>query len=84
MSLAALLVGLGLVVLWGVYVTRPFRRPSLDEQIEVWVAEVDVQARAVPQEEAPTVSACPACGRPLREDYSFCPGCGTPLREEAS
>ncbi len=81
MSLTALFVGLGLIVLWGVYVTRPFRRPSLDEQIEAWVAEVDGQARAAPPEET-TVSACPACGRPLHEDYRFCPGCGTPLSEE--
>jgi NADH pyrophosphatase NudC (nudix superfamily) len=82
MSLAALLVGLGVAVLWGVYVTRPFRRPSLDEQIEAWVAEVDVRPATVPGEE-PAVGACPACGRPLREDYRFCPGCGAPLSEEA-
>ncbi len=78
MSIGAVLVGVGLALLVGAYLARPFRSPmDPDRAIERWVAE----ARRAERQEAGRegVNYCPKCGRHVHPDDRFCAGCGNPL-----
>jgi hypothetical protein len=83
MSGGSILVGLALSLVVIAYLARPFRpaqaRADLDRAIEVWLARLEVERPAAPQEEAERADFCPQCGRRAGPDDRFCAGCGRPL-----
>jgi hypothetical protein len=91
MSIGAVLVGTGALVVVVAYVAQPFRRATggagLDRAIETWVAQVRnggaVGERAQMSSgsgEASVIKFCPKCGRRVAADDRFCSGCGKRLR----
>ena len=84
MSIGTVLVGIGVVLLVGAYLARPFRKGEmdLDRAIETWVAQVrSGEQQEETEPEATPTNYCPQCGRRARPDDRFCSGCGTQLQE---
>jgi hypothetical protein len=92
MSLNAILVGIGLLVVVVAYVARPFRTASNganpQRAIEFWVAQIlegeglspGVGEPAGPDAGPDAINYCPECGRRVAGGDRFCSGCGTRLR----
>jgi hypothetical protein len=87
MGIGSVLVGIGIALIVGAYLARPFRRVSapadIDQAIEAWVAQVHpgkvTVSTAPPERDVEAVNFCPQCGRRVSHDDRFCSGCGTQL-----
>jgi hypothetical protein len=96
MSIGAILVGMGALIVVVAYVARPFRAATisgdLDRTIEAWVARardeegVGRRTEARGERSGPVggeseaINFCPQCGRQVAPDDRFCSGCGTQVR----
>jgi hypothetical protein len=87
MGIGSVLVGIGVALIVGAYLARPFRKVSapanIDRAIEAWVAQVDtgkaVSGTGAPERDGEPVNFCHQCGRRVGPDDRFCSGCGTQL-----
>jgi hypothetical protein len=90
MGIGSVLVGIGVALIVGAYLARPFRKVSapadVDQTIETWVAQVRaVEATSgtdLPARDATPVNFCPQCGRRVSHDDRFCSGCGRQLSRD--
>ena len=87
MGIGSVLVGIGVALIVGAYLARPFRKVSapadIDRAIDGWVAQVDPGRAASPtgasERGGEPVNFCHQCGRRVGPDDRFCSGCGTQL-----
>jgi hypothetical protein len=95
MSVGAILVGIGALLVVVSYIVRPFRTATrsghIDRVIEAWVARVRGEEKTNGRAgtrgehlgsvdaEAAPINFCPQCGRRVMADDRFCSGCGTRL-----
>jgi len=96
MSIGAILVGIGALLVVVSYVARPFRSAAssgdMDRVVEAWVArarggeknngrtETRGEHPGSADAEAAPINFCPQCGRRVAADDRFCSGCGDRLR----
>ncbi len=89
MGIGSVLVGIGVALIVGVYLARPFHKVSapadMDQAIETWVAQVHTgkttSGTVPPERDVEAVNFCPQCGRRVGHGDRFCSGCGTQLSE---
>ena len=87
MGIGSVLVGIGVALIVGAYLARPFRKVSapadVDQTIETWVAQVRpgkaTSGTDLPERDTAPVNFCPQCGRRVSPDDRFCSGCGRQL-----
>jgi len=95
MSIGAILVGIGALLVVVAYVARPFRAATtggdLDRAIEGWVERVRREEAGGKRAESrreyegdvagecAVINFCPQCGRQVAPDDRFCSGCGMRL-----
>ncbi|MGC9520310.1 MAG: zinc ribbon domain-containing protein [Anaerolineae bacterium] len=86
MTIGALLIGVGTLIVLTAYVALPFRRGTTDADalIEAWVAR---ERRALQQGEGRAAAVdsagfCHQCGQPVKPEHRYCPHCGARLVED--
>jgi hypothetical protein len=87
MGIGSVLVGIGVALIVGAYLARPFRKVSapadIDQTIEAWVAQAHTgkttSGTVPPERDVEAVNFCPQCGRRVGPDDRFCSGCGRQL-----
>jgi hypothetical protein len=90
MGIGSILVGIGVALIVGAYLARPFRKVSapadMDRAIEAWVAQVHTgkatSGTGPPERDVASVNFCPQCGRRVGHGDRFCSGCGTQLTRD--
>jgi hypothetical protein len=95
MGIGALLVGVALALVTGVFLARPFRKGGagdLDQTIEDWVLQARAHSSPADLPSAPdsgiedhkiaiTGAYCSQCGSRVGPDARFCSHCGARLPE---
>ena len=90
MGIGSVLVGIGVALIVGAYLARPFRKVSapadMDQAIETWVSQVHTgkatSGTGPPERDVAPVNFCPQCGRQVGYGDRFCSGCGTQLSRD--